>query len=87
MLAMTMKGPCLYGLGYPRLPSPRVTLRELFFFTKTFERTGQGNYGGRDKFFSYSLLLAHPGQLTACRVSLISDISGFKAQIYVTKVK
>ena len=55
MLAMTMKGPCLYGLGYPRLPSPRVTLRELFFFTKTFENIGQGNYGGRDKFFSYSL--------------------------------
>lgn len=36
-------------------PPPELPYASFFFFTKTFERIGQGNYGGRDKFFSYSL--------------------------------
>ena len=34
-----------------------------------------------------TLWLAYPEQLTACRESRIFEISGFKAQIYVTKAE
>ena len=44
--------------------------------------------GWRANFFSHrGLLLAYPGQLTARQVSRIFEISGFKAQIYVTKAE